>query len=131
LDCADNLDAFENLFLGIRLLHYQKPLKGLTIILGVKQRIDVLEVLKLIRYLLKKVTGQIFFVPVPGQDSYDVQELVNRAKGLNIKSKAFDSLQKAFDSARAFVDERDGLVCISGGNDLVTQYWKNRGIKKF
>ena len=35
LDCADNIDAFENLFLGIRLLHYQHPLKGLALIIGI------------------------------------------------------------------------------------------------
>ena len=31
LDNASNLDAFKNLLLGIRLLHYQRPLKGLTL----------------------------------------------------------------------------------------------------
>ena len=34
LDNASNIDAFKNLLLGIRLLHYQRPLKGLTILLG-------------------------------------------------------------------------------------------------
>ena len=34
LDNAANIDAFQNLLLGIRLLHYQRPLKGLAIIIG-------------------------------------------------------------------------------------------------
>ena len=51
LDSADNLDAYTNLFLGVRLLHYQKPLKGLALILGFHKSIDNLEALKLIRYL--------------------------------------------------------------------------------
>ena len=34
LDTASNLDAFKNVLLGIRLLHYQRPLKGLTLVLG-------------------------------------------------------------------------------------------------
>ena len=34
LDTASNIDAFKNILLGIRLLHYQRPLKGLTIIMA-------------------------------------------------------------------------------------------------
>jgi hypothetical protein len=34
LDNASNLDAFKNLLLGIRLMHYQRPLKGLSLIIG-------------------------------------------------------------------------------------------------
>ncbi|MCK4650555.1 hypothetical protein KAT08_00085 [Candidatus Babeliales bacterium] len=132
LDCADNIDAFENLFLGIRLLHYQHPLKGLALIIGINKVIDKFEVLKLMRYLLKKVNGQVFFVSLPGKiESYNVQELAETAKELNIKSKGCSSLKQAFELAKGFVDERDGLVCISGSTELVGEYWNNRGIKKF
>lgn len=34
LDNASNVDALKNILLGVRLLHYQRPLKGLSIILG-------------------------------------------------------------------------------------------------
>ena len=130
LDCAHNLDAFSNLFLGIRLLHYQKPLKGLALILGFDKSIDYVETLKAIRYLLKKVNGQLLFVPLPGnKESHDVNELVSKAKELNVKAKAFNSLEDAFQAAKNIAHERDGLICISGSNSLITKYWKNRGIK--
>ena len=132
LDCAHNLDAFSNLFLGIRLLHYQHPLKGLSLVIGLEKTIDLFESVKLIRYLLKKVNGQVFFVPVPGNiPSHDVQELVVKSKELNIKAKAFNSFSEAFEAAKNAVDQRDGLVCISGSNKMITEYWENRGIKKF
>ncbi len=131
LDNASNLDALTNLFLGIRLLHYQKPLKGLSIVLGLSRSINAVEALKLIRYLMKKVSGNIFFVQLPSEyPSHDVQELAAIAKDLNIKAKSAASFAEAFDQAKAGVDERDGLVVIAGSNDLVSEYWKQRGLKK-
>lgn len=35
LDNASNVDALKNILLGVRLLHYQRPLKGLSIIFRV------------------------------------------------------------------------------------------------
>lgn len=133
LDNASNLDAFTNLFLGIRLLHYQKPLKGLALVIGLSKTINALEAIKLIRYLLKKVSGQIFFVQLPDKDitSHDTQDLSLMAKELNVKAKACSSFTDAFEQAKAVVDERDGLIAISGSTELVTEYWKYRGIKKF
>lgn len=133
LDNASNLDAFTNLFLGIRLLHYQKPLKGLAMVIGLSKTTNALEAIKLIRYLLKKVSGHIFFVPLPDKDiaSHDVQDLALMAKELNVKAKACQSFADAFEQAKTVVDERDGLIAISGSSELVTEYWKQRGIKKF
>ena len=132
LDNASNLDAFTNLFLGIRLVHYQKPVKGLALVIGFSKSINAMEAIKLIRYLLKKVSGQIFFVPLPDITAcHDAQDLAVMAKELNVKAKACASFQEAFEQAKAVVDERDGLVAISGSNGLVTEYWKLRGIKKF
>ena len=132
LDNASNLDAFTNLFLGVRLLHYQRPLKGLALIIGFSKATNAMEAIKLIRYLLKKVSGQIFFVPLPDdKNCHDVHDLALVAKELNIKAKACDSFADAFEQAKAAVDERDGLIAISGSNNLVTEYWKSRGIKKF
>lgn len=133
LDNASNLDAFTNLFLGIRLLHYQKPLKGLALVIGLSKNINAIEAIKLIRYLLKKVSGQIFFVTLPESDmpSHEVQDLSLMAKELNIKAKACASFADAFEQAKTVVDERDGLVAIAGSTSLVSEYWKHRGIKKF
>ncbi len=133
LDNASNLDAFTNLYLGVRLLHYQKPMKGFALIIGFAKATNAMEAIKLTRYLLKKVSGQVFFVPLPDNDvvSHDVQDLAVIAKELNVKAKACASFAEAFEQAKASVDERDGLVVISGSNDLVSEYWKMRGIKKF
>ncbi len=132
LDNAGNLDAFSNLFLGIRLLHYQKPLKGLAIVLGLSKATNAIEAIKLIRYLLKKVSGQIFLIQLPSDTpSHDAQDLAVMAKEMNVKATACSSFAEAFEKAKAAVDERDGLVAISGSNSVVTEYWKNRGIKKF
>lgn len=131
LDNANNLDAFENLFLGVRLLHYQKPLKGFAMVLGLSKASNAMEAIKLIRYLLKKVSGQIFFVSLPGDVlSHDAQDLAMMAKELNVKAKACASFTEAFEQAKAAVDERDGLIAISGSTEQVAEYWKQRGIKK-
>lgn len=131
LDNSSNIDAFANLYLGIRLLHYQKPLKGLSIIIGLSKVVNSMEAIKLVRYLLKKVSGQILFVPLPNMSSHDTQDLVMMAKELNVKARACASFTEAFDQAKASVDERDGLVVVAGSNDMIGEYWKYRGIKKF
>ncbi len=132
LDSAHNLDAFTNLFLGIRLLHYQKPLKGFVLILGLNKITDQTKALKIVRYLLKKVSGQVFFIPFSdGSESHDTKELVTIAKEMGFKAKSFNSFTEAFEAAKSVVDGRDGLICISGSADMVSEHWKNRGIKKF
>jgi folylpolyglutamate synthase/dihydropteroate synthase len=132
LDNAGNLDAFTNLFLGIRLCHYQKPLKGLVIVIGLSKAVNAMEAIKLTRYLLKKVSGQIIFVPLPGDMvGHDAPDLAVMAKELNVKAKACPSLADAFEQAKSMVDERDGLIAITGSTSLVSEYWKLRGIKKF
>jgi len=134
LDTASNLDALTNVFLGIRLLHYQKPLKGLALIVGLSEAINATEAVKLIRYLLKKVTGQVFFVPLNGSKDiasyHTTQDLAKIADELNVKAKACTSFTDAFEQAKKAVDERDGLIAIAGSNSLVGDYWKYRGIKK-
>lgn len=132
LDNASNFDALTNLYLGIRLMHYQKPLKGLAIIIGFSKTLDATESCKLIRYLTKKVNGSVFFVSLPGEiESHNPEELANIAKELNLKAKACSSLSEALEGAKAAIDEREGLIAISGSQNIVTEFWKLRGIKKF
>lgn len=132
IDNASNMDALTNLYLGIRLLHYSKPLKGLAMILGFSKTVDATESCKLIRYLIKKVNGSVFFVSLPGSiESHDPSELANIAKELNLKAKACASLAEALEQAKTTIDERDGLITIAGSQDLISEFWKLRGIKKF
>lgn len=132
LDNAHNVDALNNVFLGIRLLHYQRSLKGFALILGLESFHDVTEIMKLIRYLFKKVNGQVFFVPVPGAaESHDPAELAKLALEMNVKAKSFATFAEAFEATNKIVDERQGLVAITGSASLVSEYWKLKGTKRF
>lgn len=139
LDTASNIDAFQNVLLGIRLLHYQRPLKGLTIIVGAaKDAMHNEKFLKLVRYFFKKTSGQIFICPIdqalPGvseEQSWDVEKVTNDVKSMKIKARACKSFEEAFDLAKKSVDERHGLVVVTGSQSIVQNYWRLKGIKKF
>lgn len=139
LDTASNVDAFKNVLLGIRLLHYQRPLKGLTIIVGAaKNTLHQDEFLKLIRYFFKKTSGQLIICPIenpiPGvqeEETWDIEKVTNDVKSMKIKAKACKSFEEAFESAKKSVDERYGLVVITGSHSIVNHYWRYKGIKKF
>ncbi len=136
LDNASNIDAVENLLLDIRLLHYQRSLKGLAIILGCdKSLMNVEELLRLLRYFTKKNSAHIIFCPIqlesPGffEESWNVEQVVNNVTSLKIKAKAAASFAEAFELAKAIVDERNGLVVVAGSQSIVAQYWKHKGLK--
>lgn len=137
LDNASNIDALKNLLLGIRLLHYQRPLKGLTFIFGCdKNVINTEEFLRLLRYFSKKNSGNIIFCPIKDNvagfktESWDVEQITNDVKSLKIKAKSARNFEDAFDQAKKTVDERHGLVVISGSKSIVSEYWHHKGIKK-
>lgn len=138
VDTADNVDAFENLLLGIRLLHYQRPLQGLTLVVGAADnRLNNEQFLRDIRYFFKKTPGQIFLCPitqpVPGtyeERSWNPDALANDLKLMKVKARAFSSFAEAFDAAKKSVDERYGLVVVCGSPSLVHEYWQAKGIKK-
>lgn len=137
LDPAANLDAFKNLLLGTRLLHYKRPLKGLTIILGCNnEELDIHELIKLLRYFFKKTSGQVIVCPIDpvpghkGHKAWDVEKVTNDIKSLKIKAKATASFPEALEAAQKTVDERHGVIVITGSTSIVSEYWKNKGIKK-
>jgi dihydrofolate synthase / folylpolyglutamate synthase len=137
LDNASNLDAIRNLLLGIRLLHYQRSLKGLTLILGNNNdMLDTPELLKLLRYFFKKTSGQIIVCPSEpsasnmSSGSWDAEQIANDLKSMKIKARSAHNFKEAFEAATATVDERYGLVVITGSQELITEYWRTKGIKK-
>jgi len=137
LDPASNLDAFKNLLLGIRLLHYKRPLKGLTIILGCNnEELDVHELIKLLRYFFKKTSGQVIVCPVEphighkGHRAWDVEKITNDIKSLKIKAKAANSFAEAIEVAQKTVDERYGVIAIAGSTSIISEYLKYKGMKK-
>ena len=137
LDPAANLDAFKNLLLGARLLHYKRPLKGLTIILGCNnEELDVHELIKLLRYFFKKTSGQVIVCPVeatPGQKGthvWDIEKVTNDIKSMKIKAKSTANFAEAIEAAQKTVDERHGVIVITGSAAIVSEYWKHKGLKK-
>ena len=137
LDNANNLDAIKNVLLGVRLLHYQRPLKGLTVVLGCNNKdIDIDGLMRALRYFFKKTSGQVIVCPVAslpsdrGAQSWDVEKITNDLKSMKIKARSSSSFKDAFDVAQKSVDERNGLVVITGSSAIVNEYWNYKGIKK-
>jgi len=138
LDTASNIDAFANLLLGIRLLHYKRSLKGLTIIIGCENDgINNQEFLKLIRYFFKKTSGQVIFCPVTrsafsnkDEVPFNIEKITNDIKNVKVKAKSAKNFAEAFESAKQSVDERHGLVVITGSESIINEYWNYKGIKK-
>lgn len=138
LDIATNLDAFENLFLGIRLLHYQRPLKGLALIIGCDDNaLDNPAFVKAIRYFFKKTSGHVIMTPIKhttttksGSKSWDAEKLAHEIKQAKIKVKVTKNFNEAFDAAKKLIDERNGLIVIAGSPSIVAEYWESKGIKK-
>jgi len=137
LDNASNLDSIENLLLGIRLLHYQRSFKGLAIIIGCNdESIEMEELLKMLRYFFKKTSGQVIVCPInplPGHkngEAWDAEKLANNLRGMKIKARSAENFEEAFTAAKEVVDERHGLVVITGSNSIISEYWKFKGMKK-
>lgn len=139
LDNAHNIDAFKNLLLGVRLLHYQRALKGLSVIIGAAA--DTLhnqEFVKLVRYFFKKTSGQLYLCPIQEtikgvgeQKSWDVEAVLLDMKKMKIKAKTCKNFEDAFEQAKKAVDDRHGLVVITGSHSIINEYWNHKGIKKF
>lgn len=137
LDNANNLDAIKNILLGVRLLHYQRPLKGLTVVLGCNNKdIDVEGLSRALRYFFKKTSGQVIVCPVNslpsdnGAQSWDIEQITNDFKSMKIKARSSASFKEAFEIAQKSVDERHGLVVVTGSAAIINQYWDYKGIKK-
>ena len=137
LDNADNLDAFTNLFLGIRLLHYKKPFKGLALIIGCHEnQFEEEEFIKQIRYFFKKTSGTIALCPLKktfgekSKPSWNTQRITNAAKSVKIKAKAFKSFEEAFDVVKKSVDDRNGLVVVTGSQAIISEYLQYNEAKK-
>src|SRR3990167_3796809 len=137
LDVADDVDALKNTLLGIRLLNYQKPLKGLTLIMGCyKNAIDTKEYARVLRYFFKKNSGIILLCPIKKmhehqEESWNVQDVYAELSARKVKAKSCESFKEAFELAKKSVDERQGLVVIVGAPSFINEYWNYKGIKKF
>lgn len=134
LDTASNLDAFKNLLLGVRLLHYQRPFKGLVIVVGSENNaLHHAEFCKMLRYFFKKTAGQVVFCQ-PASDaqstsndgSWDVEQITNDVKNMKVKARSTKTLAQALDYAKKAVDETNGLIVITGSRAIVSEYWNTK-----
>lgn len=137
LDTASNLDAFKNLLLGIRLLHYKKPLEGLTVIIGSNNtKLPLEQFLRDLRYFFKKTSGQII-ICAPHEPlekngtAWPIEKIANSLKDLKLKVKSTKNFKDAFELAQKGVNERHGLVVITGSTEIINEYWLYKGVKKF
>jgi hypothetical protein len=94
------------------------------------------EFLKLLRYFFKKTSGQVIVCPIdlkPGYNvtsSWDAEKMTNDIKSMKVKATSALNFEEAFELAQKTVDERDGLVIITGSPVMVHNYWHYKGIKK-
>ena len=136
LDNSNNLDALSNLLLGVRLLNYKKPFKGLVLIYNYENNIiESVEFLKQVRYFFKKTSGQLIISPAAKSAwqnpvNVNIDKVINNLKNTKLKASSAKNFNEAFDKAKKLVDERNGLVIITGGSSAITEYWNSKGIKK-
>ena len=137
LDNASNIDAFKNLLLGVRLLHYKQPLKGLVFIVGCEDNnLLTTDFYKTVRYFFKKTAGQMVFCPVTTDAQYQgipwaVEQITNDIKHPKVKAKSFKSLAQALEYAKKTVDEQQGLIVLTCSRALIAEYWRiTKGTKK-
>ena len=92
--------------------------------------------MRALRYFFKKTSGQVIVCPVVGMpsdrgaQSWDIEKITNDLKSMKIKARSSASFKEAFDIAQKSVDERHGLVVITGSSAIVNEYWNYKGIKK-
>lgn len=138
LDNASNIDAFNNLLLGVRLIHYKKQIKGLTLIIAAsKNTLHHEEFFKAVRYFFKKMAGQIFICPLEQslvghhEDvSWDAEAVTQDIKNMKVKARAFKTFEEAFETAKKSFDDRNSLIVVTGSHSIIRSYWKYKGIKK-
>jgi folylpolyglutamate synthase/dihydropteroate synthase len=133
LDNASNLDAFNNLFLGIRLVNYTHQLKGLVLIIAADndQLFDP-EFLRAARYFFKKTSGQIIFCPTQKSSleiknkagHFDAERISNEIRSFKVKAKSAKNLAEAYSQALKAVDLQNGLIVIAGSTSIVQEFNK-------
>ena len=62
--------------------------------------------------------------------SWDYEKVTNDLKSMKIKARSYRSFKEAFEFAQKSVDERHGLIVVSGSSSLITEYWRYKGMKR-
>lgn len=130
LDNASNIDAIKNLLLGVRLMHYKQPVKGLALILGAYEgTFDLDELEKHLRYFFKRTAGTIIVCPVArpeqapnARQSWDTAKVAEQLREGKIKTRAAKSFAEALDLATKSVDAHQGLIVVAGSQNIIGEY---------
>jgi dihydrofolate synthase / folylpolyglutamate synthase len=136
IDNAHNADAFDNLLLGIRLLHYQRPIKHLTLLIGCEEdAVDADAFAKQIRYFFKKTPGNITLCSLKKtsgwhKPSWNVEKINATLKNIKVKSRIASTFKEAFETAKKATTDRNGLIVIAGSSAFLQEYWSYKGLKK-
>ena len=129
LDNAYNEDSLKNFLLGIRLHHYQRPIKGLVLVIACNEdEVNLESFSKQIRYFFKKTTsGSVIvcgFKSQPGQkQAWDYEAANEELKNVKVKSRTATSLKEALEHAKKSITDRHGLIAISGPISLIKEFW--------
>lgn len=131
LNNASNIDAFNNLLLGIRLLNYQKPWKNISILIGTHQNcFNEHEFIKTMRYFFKKNSGNLTLCPVTssvGEQqgvNWNISEVATAAQNAKIKVTTAKNFQSAYESIVKHLDDTQDLLVITGSQAILQDYWK-------
>ncbi len=131
LDRSSELSGIDSVLLGIRLLNYKHPISKTIIIAGIEKEVAKDQITKAFRYLFRKMSGEIIFVPLTQSQGHDPKELCEEALNIGLNAKSANCIKSAFDEARSCTAGKNSLICLLGGNEVVAGYWKQvRGIKK-
>lgn len=141
LDSADNIDDFNNLFLGVRLLNYQQNFSSISFVLGgIQGRYNPEELIKLIRTYFKKNIHIISLCPISNEvgeekgKSFIIQDAINVAHIAKIKAIENNDLESSFKCIFQSIDEpnktstnppernQKNLVVVAGSQAIISQY---------
>ncbi len=137
LDTAANLDALQNLLLGIRLLNYEKPFKSISFLLGCYDgQFDQIEFIKTVRYFFKKMSGQLSFCPISNSigeqtgTSWDLEKIATIAQHAKIKVSVYKNFKTAFESTAKQLYGPQDLLVITGSQAIISEYLKYKKNKE-
>jgi folylpolyglutamate synthase/dihydrofolate synthase len=130
LDSAHNLDAFENLFLGIRLLNYRQPYKTVSFIFDISQiQCDQELFMKLFRSCFKKFSGTIAICRLKNDtvcpdQSWDINTMLSLCDDAKIKAIFYQNFQTAFHELSQHAHSQQDFMIIAGSSTIIAEYLK-------
>jgi hypothetical protein len=87
------------------------------------------------RYLFKKISGNIFFIPLEKEAYHDPVILTQMCHTLDVPARAFTTFEEAFNETKEYLKEylkeAQDLLVVCGSKSIIASYWKLKGIKKF